>query len=94
MARSLSLQQRAALVRMLESAWRVPRGNGWVVQGFTRTLWSLQSRGLVTYLRQGDKTLTGDLVEDPGYELTEAGREMALAERANMTPEVRKFSRR
>ena len=74
----LSLKQKAALLRMKRSFfWAYPKGDGRVHHGFDRTLWSLQDKGLVRYVRAGeileDGEFAGEEVVTGGWVLTKLG---------------------
>ena len=73
---SLSLQQRAALLRLSNLFWTSPRGNGRVQFGFTNTLYSLRKRGLVFYIHQFAEV---DGVKGPGWVLTDSGKTLLPA---------------
>ena len=79
--RPLSIKQRAALVRMLDTYWEPPRGDGRIQHGFRQTLWSLQKRGLVE-------------IQKYGWLPTDSGRKEALAQKEKNNPQVMKEARR
>ena len=91
----LTLKQKAALVRLLNWAWRPPGRHGKTAharavleQGWSRTVWSLSRRGLVRYVHAGETDRNGDTVSDGGYELTPEGLEAARELAKEKDPKV------
>lgn len=94
----LSVKQRGALLRMLDSwHWKPPRGNGTphsegvVGHGWLKTLWSLDRKGLVRLLKDGEKE--GHHC-GPGWLLTEEGTNIARIEQEKRDPKVLREVRR
>lgn len=75
----LSKKQKTLLKKM----WNEPdgkwyRGNGTARQGSLRTLWSLEKRGLVRFLRDGERATVGLFeFEGCGWILTPEGQKLA-----------------
>lgn len=73
----LSVMQRAALVRMVNGFWEPPKGKGCIQYGFSRTLYSLQNKGLTRFIRAGE--YYKGMLMSSGWVLTDEGEKQAAA---------------